>query len=516
MKYADLVKTFSWDEVKNYFMHNGGLIHTFLRRSSDPAVIRFDKDWNRQVMSFYEVTEKALKLAGWLRDNGVKPGDVVAVLASKKAEQVVILLATWIIGGVYQPLFTAFGPLAIEARIKDKKPSVMFIQEDQYDKVKDLGIKLVSFPGKAGNATSFDEALSSEPIKDVREPNLNEMAILIYTSGTTGEPKGAMVNYRLLYNTYVYMKYGLGLEDNDTFWNGADPGWAYGLYYGVMGPLMFGKPVVFLDRPFSPEDTLKLLEDLGVTNFTFAPTAYRLIMGTVKDMGKYNLRVRKLSSAGEPLNPEVIRWFQERLGVPVKDHYGQSEVGMVVYNGWGYEAELKPGSMGLPAPGYEVTVIDDALAVKTTSEGFCFMGYINAPERTKNAFKGEWYLTGDTARIDEEGYVWFIGRQDDVVKVSGYRVGPFEIESVLIKHPAVLESAAVAFEDPVRGHVFKAFVVLKPGYKPSDELAKELINFVRENYSKHVHLHEVIFVDSLPKTESGKIQRYKLRQAYSK
>ena len=238
-------------------------------------------------------------------------------------------------------------------------------------------------------------------------------------------------------------------------------------------------------------------------------------MGSIKDPKKYDLKLSRVSSAGEPLNPEVIRWFMKNFGIPIKDHYGQTEVGMIIYNGWGYDAELRIGSAGLPAPGYEVKVIGEnnegIIAVNSRSEGFQFMGYLNAPEKTKKSFIDDYYLTGDEAKIDSDGYFWFVGRVDDVVKVSGYRVGPFEVESVLIEHPAVLESAVVGIEDKTRGHILRAYVVLKKGYKQTDELKTELINFVKTKYSKHVHLEDIEFVETLPKTESGKIQRFKLK-----
>jgi acetyl-CoA synthetase len=235
-----------------------------------------------------------------------------------------------------------------------------------------------------------------------------------------------------------------------------------------------------------------------------------MLAGTIKK--KYDLSLERASSAGEPLNPEVIRWFKDNYGILVKDHYGQTEVGMVVYNGWGYAADIKPGSMGLPAPGYDIDVIEGSIAVKRTSPGFHFLGYLNNPDKTKEAFRGDWYLTGDIATKDSQGYFWFVGRKDDVVKVSGYRVGPFEVESILLEFPAVLESAVIADEDPLRGHILHAYIVLKPEYKPSEELKNDIIKFVMSKYSKHVHLERIDFVDKLPKTESGKIQRYLLRK----
>ncbi len=494
--YKEVKEKFNWGEAINFVKEDNPVIP--LTSHEGEAVIRLSKE-GREKITFHDLKIKALKLGLYLKEiQGVKKGDVISVLASKKIEQIIVLLATLSIGAIYQPLFTAFGPKAIEMRINDIKPKVIFCQEDQKEK-----IPCTPF-------SKLDEMLSYGELRELDRTSWDDPVILLYTSGTTGLPKGALISKRLLLNTYVYMKYGIGLREKDVFWNPADPGWAYGLYYGIIGPLLFGKTVIFLDEPFQPDKTMEFMQENKITNFAFAPTAYRMIAGTVKK--KYDLVLERASSAGEPLNPEVIRWFKENYNVMIKDHYGQTEVGMVVYNGWGYDAEVKIGSMGLPAPGYDVDVIDDIIAVKRTSPGFHFLGYINNPEKTKDSFRGDWYLTGDNAYKDSDGYFWFVGRKDDVVKISGYRVGPFEVESVLLEFPAVLESAVVADEDPVRGHILHAYVVLKPGYEPNEKLKDEIIKYVSTKYSKHVHLEKVDFVDKLPKTESGKIQRYLLRK----
>ncbi|AOL16683.1 AMP-dependent synthetase [Sulfolobus sp. A20] len=494
--YSEVKEKFNLREAINFVKEDNPVFS--LTSHEGEAVIRISKD-GREKITFYDLKIKAFKLGLYLKEiQGVKKGDVISVLASKKIEQIIVLLATLSIGAIYQPLFTAFGPKAIEMRINDIKPKVIFCQDDQKEK-----ISCTPF-------SKLDDMLSYGELKEPNKTSWDDPIILLYTSGTTGLPKGALISKRLLLNTYVYMKYGIGLRERDVFWNPADPGWAYGLYYGIIGPLLFRKTVIFLDEPFQPDRTMEFMEENKITNFAFAPTAYRMIAGTVKK--KYDLVLERASSAGEPLNPEVIRWFKDNYNVMIKDHYGQTEVGMVVYNGWGYDAEVKIGSMGLPAPGYDVDVIDDIIAVKRTSPGFHFLGYINNPEKTKDSFRGDWYLTGDNAYKDSDGYFWFVGRKDDVVKISGYRVGPFEVESVLLEFPAVLESAVVADEDPVRGHILHAYVVLKPGYEPNEKLKDEIMKYVSTKYSKHVHLEKVDFVDKLPKTESGKIQRYLLRR----
>ncbi|AWR96187.1 AMP-binding protein [Acidianus sulfidivorans JP7] len=507
MLYTELKKSFVWDNILKEFEETDPI--DILTNHEGTAVIRFEKGEKEKEdkISFNDLKSRALQLASYLRENeGIKKGDVISVIGSKKIQQVIILLASLSLGAIYQPLFTAFGTEAIKMRTSDAPPKIIFCQDDQCNKIKEIENEKIR--KKAIPFSSLDSLKAGE-LKEIEKLNWDDPIILLYTSGTTGRPKGALISKRLFLNTYVYMKYGIGLRKEDVFWNGADPGWAYGLYYGIIGPLMFGHTILFLDEPFDPKRTMEFLEGNKITNFAFAPTAFRMISRSIKE--KFNLSLERASSAGEPLNPEVIKWFNENYDVLIKDHYGQTEVGMVVYNGWGYEEKLKPGSMGLPAPGYDIDIIEENIAVKRTSPGFHFLGYLNNLEKTNESFRGEWYLTGDNARKDEDGYFWFIGRKDDVVKVSGYRVGPFEVESVLIEHPAVLESAVVADEDEIRGHILHAYVVLKPGFNPDEKLKEELINFVNSKYSKHVHLEKIDFVEKLPKTESGKIQRYLLK-----
>ncbi|TRM75783.1 AMP-dependent synthetase, partial [Sulfolobus sp. E5] len=369
--YSEVKEKFNLREAINFVKEDNPVFS--LTSHEGEAVIRISKD-GREKITFYDLKIKAFKLGLYLKEiQGVKKGDVISVLASKKIEQIIVLLATLSIGAIYQPLFTAFGPKAIEMRINDIKPKVIFCQDDQKEK-----ISCTPF-------SKLDDMLSYGELKEPNKTSWDDPIILLYTSGTTGLPKGALISKRLLLNTYVYMKYGIGLRERDVFWNPADPGWAYGLYYGIIGPLLFRKTVIFLDEPFQPDRTMEFMEENKITNFAFAPTAYRMIAGTVKK--KYDLVLERASSAGEPLNPEVIRWFKDNYNVMIKDHYGQTEVGMVVYNGWGYDAEVKIGSMGLPAPGYDVDVIDDIIAVKRTSPGFHFLGYINNPEKTKDSFR---------------------------------------------------------------------------------------------------------------------------------
>lgn len=318
------------------------------------------------------------------------------------------------------------------------------------------------------------------------------------------------------------MRYGLDLQPDDVFWNIADPGWAYGLYYAVIGPLLTGHQTTLYDGPFTVESAIGLVDELGVTNFAGAPTAYRMMMAggdaNAQPLAK-NLRVA--SSAGEPLNPEIMRWFNEHVGCDLYDQYGQTEVGMVLANHHGLQHEVLAGSAGFPLPGFKLDVVDDeGRPVPQGSQGLLAVNRVDSPLFFFDGYNGvegqgwvgDYYLTGDTVEQNENGSISFVGRSDDVISSSGYRIGPFDVESSLLEHQAVAESAVVGLPDEQRGEIVAAFVVLNPGHDSNDTLRAELTEHVRERLGKHAFPRELTFVDDLPKTPSGKIQRFLLRQ----
>jgi acetyl-CoA synthetase len=346
--------------------------------------------------------------------------------------------------------------------------------------------------------------------------------LIMSTSGTTGLPKGLNIPLRALVGISAYMRYGLDLQPDDVFWNIADPGWAYGLYYAVTGPLLLGHQTTFYEGPFTVESTAALVQELGVTNFAGAPTAYRVIIGEGADaMTALANNLRVASSAGEPLNPEVMRWFKQNIGCDLYDQYGQTECGMVLANHHGLSHDVRAGSAGFPMPGFNLAVVDDnaklvspgnqgILAVHLpTSPLFFFDGYLGVEGQ---GWHGDYYLTGDTVEENDDGSISFVGRSDDVITSSGYRIGPFDVESCLLEHDAVAESAVVGKPDKERGEIVKAFVVLHPGQNDDEILAEELKSLVRARLGKHAFPREVAFVEALPKTPSGKIQRFILRK----
>ncbi|MET9201169.1 AMP-binding protein [Gordonia sp. NPDC003585] len=461
-------------------------------------------------ITYGELADQSKRFASALAQMGVGRGDTVGVLMGKRTELVVALLAIARLGAVYIPLFTAFATPAIEMRLRAGNASVVVTEPSQASKLDGLdGITTVV----AGE--QFDGLVTdSAPIEESVAVGGDGALILLFTSGTTGAPKGVPVPVKALASFVTYMHYGLDVSADDVFWNAADPGWAYGLYYGVLGPLAIGRPNLLLHAGFSADLTARILTDLEVTNFAAAPTVYRTLS---KDPKIDGFALRRASSAGEPLTPDVIEWAKTALGTEVRDHYGQTEHGMFINNHWHDDVRepLIPGSMGKPMPGFAAGIVEGQIAIDVPASPLMwFTGYLDAPEKTAARFTEDkrWYLTGDTGRVDDEGRYFFTARDDDVIIMAGYRIGPFDVESVLITHPSVIDVAVVGRPDQLRGEVLEAFVVLADGMAGTDELETELQQLVKTEFAAHAYPRTVHFVDSLPKTPSGKIQRFILRK----
>jgi len=477
----------------------------------------------RTALTFEDLRTRSAQVAHLLVEHGVEPGDRVSGLLPRTTDLVSLILGTWRVGAVYQPLFTAFGPKAIEQRLATSRAKVVVTDGANRSKLDGLddGPLVMCTDGGAGDL-DFTAAVDAQPT--TFEPVMrtgDDAFLMMSTSGTTGLPKGLRIPLRALTGFSAYMRFGLDLRPDDVFWNIADPGWAYGLYYAVAGPLLIGHQTTLFDGPFTVESTAALVEELGVTNFAGAPTAYRMIIAAGVDAAQpFAEHLRVASSAGEPLNPEVMRWFGEHVGCDLFDQYGQTECGMVLANHHGLRHEVRPGSAGYPMPGFRLDVVDESgvpqppgtpgmLAVhRPDSPLFFFDGYLGAEGE---GWVGDHYLTGDTVEQHEDGSISFVGRSDDVISSAGYRIGPFDVESCLLEHDAVAESAVVGKPDEARGEIVKAFVVLHPGLDGDDALTDELIEHVRNRLGKHAFPREVTFVESLPKTPSGKIQRFVLR-----
>lgn len=504
----------------------------------DPAALAYRfiaDDLSSFDMSYGELRARSEQFARGLRDQGVNPGDRVAALMGKSWQYLVALMGVWRLGAVYVPLFTAFAPSAIAFRLQESGASLVICDAAQQPKLApgddmpaDVPWRVVTTGQELGSAIAYDSLLIDDGTPMPAAAVGGEGPIIhIFTSGTTGKPKGVVVPLRALASFQAYGEFGLGLEPSDLYWCGADPGWAYGLYFGILCSLSTGTPSVLLHGGFTPETTFAVLSQQGITNFAAAPTVYRALRtsGLAVPSGH---KLRKASSAGEPLTPEVNEWAQAAFGIPVLDHYGQTEAGMLINNHHHplLRRPIKSGSMGQVMPGWAAAVLDETSdePVGTDTVGRVAMDLANSPlawferydgdlAKSAEKFAGDrrWYVTGDTGWVDDEGYFYFSARDDDVIIMSGYRIGPFDVESVIAAHPAVAECAVIATPDEVRGEVIEAFVVLLDGAKGSDALADELKNWVKTRYAAHAYPRRVHFAQTLPKTPSGKIQRVELR-----
>ncbi|MFD3189501.1 acyl-CoA synthetase [Sedimentitalea sp. HM32M-2] len=484
----------------------------------------------RQDFTFEQLQEMSARAANMMAENGVGPGDVVSGLLPRRPELFATILGAWRLGAVYQPLFTAFGPKAIEHRLKTSNAKLVVTNTGQRPKLDDVpncpAVATVLADGETLPAGDIDfeaalAAAAPEFTPVMRQGS--DLLMMMSTSGTTGLPKGVPVPLRALLSFAVYMRDAVELRPDDVFWNIADPGWAYGMYYMVAGPLLLGQATTMYEGGFTAESTYDIIERLGVTNMAGSPTAYRLLIAAGPEMAeRHKGRLRVVSSAGEPLNPEVIRWFEAHLGAPIHDHYGQTETGMVVNNHHGLDHPVRAGSAGYAMPGYRIAVLDEAgKEVGPNQPGIMAVDIENSPllwftgywQTETKAIADGYYLTGDSVEFEPDGSISFIGRSDDVITSSGYRIGPFDVESALMEHSSVTEVAVVGVPDPERTENVKAFVVLASGYEGSDTLADTLRQHVRKRMSAHAYPREIDFVTDLPKTPSGKIQRFLLRKA---
>jgi len=534
--YDAYISDFSFDELAAQVLNGsltGGLnacVECCDRHADDPARVALTwvaKDGHAETVTFAELSRRAAKFANILKAQGIEPGDRIGGLLPRIPDLLTVIFGAWRAGAVYQPLFTAFGPKSIEYRLGASGAKMVVTDAVNRKKLADVKEcpQIVTIADEVADG-DLDFRAEMDKASETFEPVLRtgeDPFLMMFTSGTTGLPKGVPVPLKAMVAFFEYMRFSVDLKPTDRYWNIADPGWAYGLYYAVTGPLFMGHATLLYEGPFSVESTYKVIEDHDINNLAGAPTAYRLLMGAGKEVAAHlKGHLRKVSSAGEPLNPEVIRWFDEALGVPICDHYGQTEMGMAVCNHHGLSHPIKPGSAGLPLPGFKVVTVDEEtlqelgpnepgiMAVyRPDSPAFWFQGYWQ--QETKS-FKGDYYLTGDTVERNEDGSFSFVGRSDDIITSSGYRIGPFDVESALIEHPAVAETAVVGKPDPERTEIVKAFVVLRDGYTASDDLAEELQMLVKRRLAAHAYPREIAFVSELPKTPSGKIQRFLLRK----
>ena len=454
------------------------------------ALIEVAADGSRRVHHFGELFARSAGLSGALAARGVKRGDVVMTLVGSRPEWVLAMLACWRMGAVALPCNPQLRRKDLELRARAADPKLC-VGEARY----------------LGELPDGIPYMDMDDVSRVLDEDLDQdapAAMAVFTSGTTGEPRGVVYPQRYLAGQQLQARHWFGARDGEIAWCTAAPGWSKSTRNAFIAPWVEGAVAVLHDGHFDPAERLRLCDELGANVLCQAPTEYRMLAkrGELAPVPS----LRRLVSAGEPIEPDVIRLFRERLGLGIGDGYGQTETGAISGVHPDEDDPARDGSMGRPLPGLETRIVDGELQLRAGSSPTFFDHYLDG-----DRFDGTWWPTGDRVREDEDGYLWFEGRSDDLILSSGYRIGPFEVESALVSHPAVAEAAAVAAPDPERGSIVRAIVVLRDGSVPSEQLAGDLQEHVKAQTAPYKYPRIVEFAEELPKTTSGKIKRAELR-----
>ncbi|RAK21218.1 acetyl-CoA synthetase [Anoxybacillus vitaminiphilus] len=538
--YEETYKNFDWSEVEKHFSWSETGKVNMAYEAIDRHVETFRKNkvalyyrdaTREEKYTFKEMKELSNKVANVLKQAAdVEKGDRVFVFMPRSPELYFTVLGAIKLGAIVGPLFEAFMEGAVRDRLEDSGAKVIVTTPELLPRVPVNELPALKYVLLVG-----DNIVEEGPYIDLKKRmkeaskhfdiewvDRRDGLILHYTSGSTGKPKGVLHVHNAMIQHYQTAKWVLDLKEDDVYWCTADPGWVTGTSYGIFGPWLCGASNVVIGGRFSPETWYKTIEDYGVTVWYSAPTAFRMLMGAGDELvKKFDLSsLRHILSVGEPLNPEVVRWGMKVFNRRIHDTWWMTETGAQLICNYPC-MEIKPGSMGKPIPGVKAAIIDDQgnelppyrmgnLAIK---KGWPSMMHTiwNNQEKYESYFINDWYVSGDSAYMDEDGYFWFQGRIDDVIMTSGERVGPFEVESKLVEHPAVAEAGVIGKPDPVRGEIIKAFISLRDGYEPSEELKEEIREFVKKGLAAHAAPREIEFRDKLPKTRSGKIMRRVLK-----
>jgi acetyl-CoA synthetase len=548
VNYEDVYRTFSWDDVAEKFdgLPSGGLniAHEAIdRHANGPladkiALVWLGKKGERRTFTFAQMKKASNRFANVLKEFGFEKGERVYILSPRLPELYIATMGILKNRNAICPLFAQFGPEPILQRLEGGDAKALVTTERLFDKKvaqlmeklpdlryvflidveEDRSEKVLSLPRLMKKASDAFEILPTDP---------EDMSLLHFTSGTTGKPKGVIHVHQAIYTHWVTGYYVLDFHPDDVFWCTADPGWVTGTSYGIIAPWLHGLTNVVDEAEFDAERWFSILEKEKVNVWYTAPTAIRRLMRLdVESLEAYDLsNLRLIQSVGEPLNPEAVYWGMEKLKLPIHDNWWQTETGGIMIANY-ISQTIRPGSMGRPLPGIEAAIVhqnDDGTVTEITEPGkegdlalkpgwpSMFRGYLHNEEKYRKSFADGWYISGDLAYKDEDGYFWFVGRVDDIIKTSGHMIGPFEVESVLMEHPAVVEVGVIGKPDPIIGQLVKAFVSLKKGYEPSEELKRELIGFGRKKLGAAVAPKEIEFMENLPKTRSGKIMRRLLK-----
>ncbi len=546
--YAATRAGFSWALARSELdgLPRGGLniAHEALdrhlaRRRGDKLALRWlGKDGTVRDFTYADLARHTNRFANVLRAAGIGKGDTVFTLLGRVPELYISALGTLKNGSVVSPLFSVFGPEPVQTRMQRGEAKALVTTRHLYErKVAPWRVQLPSLrhvfliDGTEGSLPADTVSLAAAMAAasdsfDIVHTAAEDIALLHFTSGTTGRPKGAIHVHEAVVAHHITAKYALDLHADDIFWCTADPGWVTGTSYGIIAPLTIGTTMIVDEADFDAERWYDILRRERVNVWYTAPTAIRMLMRAGAEIVKPGTldTVRFMASVGEPLNPEAVIWSAKTLGQPFHDNWWQTETGGIMIANFASQ-DIKIGSMGRPLPGIEAAIVDrDGDTLRTIAEPMksgelalkagwpsMFRGYLHEEERYRKNFVDGWYLTGDLAMRDLDGYFWFVGRGDDVIKSAGHLIGPFEVESALMEHPAVSEAAVIGIPDPVAGETVKAFLALNPGYEASEALRKELLGHARKRLGPAVAPKEIAFRADLPKTRSGKIMRRLLK-----
>jgi acetyl-CoA synthetase len=531
-RYDELYQGFRWDVPQRYNIASD----CCGKWAAEPGRIALyweDESGETAKLTFRDVQRAANRLSNALAALGVQRGDRVALLLPQRPETAIAYIAIFQMGAIALPLSHLFGPDALEYRLHHAEASVAIVEPTTIanlwairDKVPSLKHVIGVGGAEEKGVFPWDSLLSSSGDEfHCLDTSSEDPSLIIYTSGTTGAPKGALHAQRVVLGNipgFVY-SHDFFPQPNDVFWSPADWAWAGGLFDALLPSWHFGMPVVGYRGKFDAEKAFYLLQKYRVTSTFLFPTALKLMMKAFPaPKEKFDFSLRSLMSAGESVGTTVLEWAKEGLGVTINEMFGQTEINYVVGNcnvAW----PVKPGSIGRAYPGHVVAVIDEdgneakrgelgEIAIKRGNDPVFFLEYWKNPQATQDKFIGDWATTGDQGRMDEDGYLWYQGRSDDVIKSAGYRIGPAEIESCLVKHPAVANAAVIGKPDATRGAIVKAFVVLQPGQAKSAALVEEIQKHVRGRLAPYEYPREIEFIDALPMTTTGKVQRKELRK----
>ncbi len=528
--YDDLYRKFRWQIPARF---NIGVDACDRWAERDPrklALIAAQPDGKVQEITYGWLRETSNRLANALRAHGVARGDRVAILLPQSPEVAAIHMGIYKLAGVALPLATLFGVDAIAYRLKNAGAKILVTNGQGLAKIApvrgDVPVEtILSIDGVQSGALGFSETLArASDSFQPEDTTPDDPAMMVYTSGTTGQPKGALHGHRVLLGHLPGVEYHHEFfpQPGDRMWTPADWAWAGGLLNVLLPSLYYGIPVVArrFDR-FDPEEAFALIARLGVRNAFIPPTALRMLRSAPNPRGRHDIRMRSVASGGEALGAETYEWGKSALGLTINEFYGQTECNIVL-SSCAAIGVSRPGAIGKPVPGHNVAVIrpngepapagEIGQIAMRRPDPVMFLEYWGRPDATREKFIGDWMTTGDQGLVDEDGYFHFVGRDDDVITSSGYRIGPTEIEDCLIKHPAVALAAAVGKPDPMRTEIVKAFIVLKPGHAPSDKLAADIQAFVKTRLSGHEYPREVAFIEEMPMTTTGKVIRRLLRE----